>query len=299
MPSIIAKRKCPDLIFVKPRFDAYKAISLQIREIFAEYTPIIEPLSLDEAYLDVTENLKGIPSATQIAEEIRARIRAETEPHGVGRRLLQQVPRQTRLGPPQAGRAFRHHAENGAGIRRDAAGQEVSRHRAGDSREDGAARDRDRARPQGADLRLSCSTISGKRALIITGLRAASTSGPSAPTGYANPSAPRTRFPPIFSPTKPRGMRFGKLSTRSGRTARAPAFAAAPSHSRSSSPTFSRSRAAAPVRCRSGREANSNSSATRCSNRCFLSERYSAARYLLVFTRGEEAEREPEFSLPV
>jgi len=79
MPSVTAKRKCPDLFFVKPRFDAYKAISLQIREIFATYTPIIEPLSLDEAYLDVTENLKGIVSATQIAEEIRARIRAETE----------------------------------------------------------------------------------------------------------------------------------------------------------------------------------------------------------------------------
>jgi len=78
MPSITAKRKCPDLIFVKPRFEAYKAISLQIREIFAAYTPIIEPLSLDEAYLDVTENPKGIISATQIAEEIRARIRAET-----------------------------------------------------------------------------------------------------------------------------------------------------------------------------------------------------------------------------
>ena len=79
MPSITAKRKCPDLIFVSPRFDAYKAISLQIREIFAEYTPIIEPLSLDEAYLDVTENRKGMISATQIAEEIRARIRTETE----------------------------------------------------------------------------------------------------------------------------------------------------------------------------------------------------------------------------
>jgi len=79
MPSVTAKRKCPDLIFIKPRFDAYKAISLQIRGIFAEYTPIIEPLSLDEAYLDVTENLKGIISATKIAEEIRARIRAETE----------------------------------------------------------------------------------------------------------------------------------------------------------------------------------------------------------------------------
>jgi DNA polymerase-4 len=78
MPSVTAKRKCPELIFVKPRFDAYKAISLQIRAIFTEYTPIIEPLSLDEAYIDVTENLKGIISATRIAEEIRARIRAET-----------------------------------------------------------------------------------------------------------------------------------------------------------------------------------------------------------------------------
>src|SRR5438093_565624 len=79
MPSVTAKRKCPDLIFVLPRFEIYKAISLQIREVLAEYTPIIEPLSLDEAYLDVTENLKGILSATKIAEEIRARIRTETE----------------------------------------------------------------------------------------------------------------------------------------------------------------------------------------------------------------------------
>jgi DNA polymerase IV len=78
MPSLVAKRKCPELIFIAPRFEVYKAISLQIRVIFAEYTPIIEPLSLDEAYLDVTENLKGIASATQIAEELRARIRDET-----------------------------------------------------------------------------------------------------------------------------------------------------------------------------------------------------------------------------
>jgi DNA polymerase IV len=78
MPSITAKRQCPDLIFVKPRFDAYRAVSLQIREIFAEYTHLIEPLSLDEAYLDVTDNLKGIATATEIAMEIRAKIRAET-----------------------------------------------------------------------------------------------------------------------------------------------------------------------------------------------------------------------------
>jgi DNA polymerase IV len=78
MPSVSAKRKCPDLIFVKPRFDVYKAVSLQIREIFSEHTPLVEPLSLDEAYLDVTENLKGIASATEIAKEIRAKISAET-----------------------------------------------------------------------------------------------------------------------------------------------------------------------------------------------------------------------------
>ena len=79
MPSVTARRKCPDLIFVKPRFDVYKEVSLQVRAIFAEHTAIIEPLSLDEAYLDVTENLQGITSATEIAEQIKAQIRAETQ----------------------------------------------------------------------------------------------------------------------------------------------------------------------------------------------------------------------------
>jgi DNA polymerase-4 len=78
MPSVTAKRRCPELIFVKPRFDVYRSVSQQIRAIFAEYTPLIEPLSLDEAYLDVTENRKATLSATGIAEAIRARIRAET-----------------------------------------------------------------------------------------------------------------------------------------------------------------------------------------------------------------------------
>jgi DNA polymerase-4 len=77
MPSVTARRKCPDLIFVKPRFDIYKKVSLQIRAIFAEHTPIIEPLSLDEAYLDVTDNRHGIASASEIAEQIREKIRAE------------------------------------------------------------------------------------------------------------------------------------------------------------------------------------------------------------------------------
>ncbi|HWT13458.1 MAG TPA: DNA polymerase IV [Allosphingosinicella sp.] len=78
MPSVTARRRCPDLVFVRPRFDAYREVSRRIRAIFAEYTPLVEPLSLDEAYLDVTHDLKGIGIATAIAEEIRARIRAET-----------------------------------------------------------------------------------------------------------------------------------------------------------------------------------------------------------------------------
>lgn len=79
MASSLAFRRCPDIVFVKPNFAKYKAVSQQIRAIFFEYTDLVEPLSLDEAYLDVTENKKGISTATKIAKEIRARIWEETE----------------------------------------------------------------------------------------------------------------------------------------------------------------------------------------------------------------------------
>ena len=78
MPGKMALQKCPHLIVVKPRFNRYKEISKKIREIFNEYTDLVEPLSLDEAYLDVTENKKGIQSANEIALEIRKRIFEET-----------------------------------------------------------------------------------------------------------------------------------------------------------------------------------------------------------------------------
>lgn len=78
MSSIIAKKICPQLIFVKPRFDRYKEVSQQIRKIFHEYTDLVEPLSLDEAYLDVSENKKGNPSASLIAREIRQKIFEKT-----------------------------------------------------------------------------------------------------------------------------------------------------------------------------------------------------------------------------
>ena len=74
MSGVLAKKKCPHLIFVKPRFSRYKEISEKIRQIFNDYTDLVEPLSLDEAYLDVTENKKGNPSASLIAQEIRDRI---------------------------------------------------------------------------------------------------------------------------------------------------------------------------------------------------------------------------------
>jgi DNA polymerase IV len=78
MPGATAKRLCPDLIFVKSHFDVYKTVSRQIRDIFLDYTDLVEPLSLDEAYLDVTENKKNLNSATLIAQEIRQRIETET-----------------------------------------------------------------------------------------------------------------------------------------------------------------------------------------------------------------------------
>lgn len=78
MPSKMAVSRCPQLIFVRPRFDAYKAVSQQIREIFYDYTDLVEPLSLDEAYLDVTSNKKGMKSATRIALEIKQRIKEAT-----------------------------------------------------------------------------------------------------------------------------------------------------------------------------------------------------------------------------
>lgn len=78
LPSTTALKRCPELIFVPPRFDVYKSVSRQIHAIFADYTDLIQPLSLDEAYLDVTENRRGLATAWITAKEIRARIFEET-----------------------------------------------------------------------------------------------------------------------------------------------------------------------------------------------------------------------------
>jgi DNA polymerase-4 len=77
MPAVRAERLCPDAIFVPPDFSRYRAVSRQVREIFARHTDLIEPLSLDEAYLDVTENKTGLPTATRVAQTVRRQIRDE------------------------------------------------------------------------------------------------------------------------------------------------------------------------------------------------------------------------------
>ncbi len=78
LPSVTAMRKCPELVFVPPRFDVYRAVSRQVHGVFAEFTDLIEPLALDEAYLDVTANKAGLPTAWLTARAIRARILEET-----------------------------------------------------------------------------------------------------------------------------------------------------------------------------------------------------------------------------
>ena len=163
MPSVTAKRKCPELTFVKPRFDVYRAVSHQIRAVFAKYTPFIEPLSLDEAYFDVTENLKAMPSATEIAEEVRARIRSETgltASAGVSyNKFLAKMASDERK--PDG--LFVITPEYGAGIRGELAGGEVPRDRSRHGGEDGRPRDPQRRGPDtdsGKEMRAFRSRIS-------------------------------------------------------------------------------------------------------------------------------------------
>ena len=140
MPSTVAIRKCAELVFVPPRFDVYREVSKQIHAIFKNYTRLVEPLSLDEAYLDVTDNLKGIPTAWETAKEIRARIYEETTAHSLGRNFLQQVPRQARIGLSQTKRPVRDHARPSGSLCCDTTGREVPRRRSKDDGQDARAR---------------------------------------------------------------------------------------------------------------------------------------------------------------
>lgn len=91
MPVGQAKRLCPELIVVEGHYQRYKEVSRTVHEVFHEYTDLVEPISLDEAFLDVTENKPGIALAQDIASEIKQKIREHTQAHCFGRRFLQQV----------------------------------------------------------------------------------------------------------------------------------------------------------------------------------------------------------------
>ena len=158
MPSVIAQRKCPELIFVKPRFDVYREVSRRIRAIFTQYTDVIEPISLDEAYLDVTENKRTIPVATRIAEEIRAKIRAETgltASAGISyNKFLAKLASDHRKP-----RAFRHHAQDGSRVCGNPADRQIPWGGSRDERQNETFGDRNGRGFEGAITRLLASAL--------------------------------------------------------------------------------------------------------------------------------------------
>ncbi len=141
MPSIVARRKCSQLVFVPPRFPVYHVVSAQIHEIFRRYTAIIQPLSLDEAYLDVTEAASKYGSATAIAEAIREDIRRETGLAASAGVSYNRFFGKTRIRLSQAGWFVCHHSRPGAGLRRPSSYISISWHRPGDGAAHGNPRD--------------------------------------------------------------------------------------------------------------------------------------------------------------
>ena len=162
MPSVTALRKCPELIFVPPRFDVYRAVSQQIRAIFAEFTDADRAAVARRGLPRCHRQHRRLETAWQTAKAIRARILRGNRPDGLGRRVVQQVPGQARLGPAQAERPVRHHARRGRGVRRSPAGGQVPWRRAGDRREDARPRHPYRRRPQGAGPFKTCRHGFGK-----------------------------------------------------------------------------------------------------------------------------------------
>jgi hypothetical protein len=178
MPSVTARRKCPELVFVPARFDVYRAVSQQIRGIFARYTSLIQPSSLDEAYLDVTAPLVDRGSATAIAEEIREAIRLETGLTAFGRSVLHQVPCEARVRLSQAGRIICHHPANGVSLRSRAAGGQISWRRAGDGGEDEQSWYPHGPRPETAVARVPDGPVWQKQAITFTAWHGPRTTGP-------------------------------------------------------------------------------------------------------------------------
>jgi hypothetical protein len=190
MPSTTAMRECAELVFVPPRFDVYRAVSRQIHAIFADYTASIEPLALDEAYLDVTENRRGLPTASATAKEIRARIFHETGLTASAGVSYNKFLAKLASGQRKPDGQFVVTPEQGPEF---IASLPVAKfHGVGPVT---AAKMQLLGIKTGADLRIcrspSCGSISASRPAGISASRTARTTGRSSPTARANPPAPR------------------------------------------------------------------------------------------------------------
>ena len=122
MPAVRAERLCPEAVFIPPDFVRYKAVSLSVREIFRRHTELIEPLSLDEAYLDVTENKTQLPTATRVAKMIREQIRDELNLTASAGVAPEQISRQDRFRLEEARWTLCHSASPGAELSSPIAG---------------------------------------------------------------------------------------------------------------------------------------------------------------------------------
>ena len=191
MPSRAALRLCPELVFVPPRFEVYRAISREVRDVFAEYTPLVEPLSLDEAYLDVTENLKGIPMAVRVAAEIRALILERTGLTASAGVSYNKFLAKLASGQRKPERAVRHHPRDGARLRGGAGGLALPRRRPGDGGQDGAARHPHGQGPAGKAAGLPPGALRQGRRRTSTPSRAGRTTGRCGRTGRASRRAAR------------------------------------------------------------------------------------------------------------
>jgi hypothetical protein len=180
----------PELVFVPPRFEVYKAVSRQIHAIFADYTDLIEPLSLDEAYLDVTAN-RAAWRPPRRPPRRSAPASWRDGPDGLGRDLLQQVPGQAGLGPAQAQRPVRGPARQGRGLRPDPADRPLPWRGRGHRSQDEAPGHPHRRGPAPPESWPSCSSISASPGPGITPSPAARTTGRSIPTASASRPARR------------------------------------------------------------------------------------------------------------
>ena len=222
MPSVTALRKCPELVFVPPRFEVYRVVSQKIREIFARRTPLIEPLALDEAYLDVTDYLAEGETAASAAEDIRAAILSETgltASAGVSYNKFlakmasgQRKPNGQFVISPKMGPAFvealpvkRFH---GVG---PATAEKMRR-----------LRHRDRRGSESLPAGFFARSISARREVFSTPSRAELTSARCGPTAPANRSARKTPFWRMSSPSTRRGRKSRQSSRKFGPPANAP-----------------------------------------------------------------------------